>query len=95
MAAALPIVATPVGDIPERLRGLPGCFVRPDDPALLAEALVDAAGHGRVPEAREAVSHLSLENVAHQVDSIYDSVLARGRTGAWLRLLPLASRSES
>jgi teichuronic acid biosynthesis glycosyltransferase TuaC len=80
MAAELPIVATPVGDIEERLRGLPGCFVRPADPVALAEALATALRHGRVPEARRAVLELSLENVARRVNAVYDKVLAPTRS---------------
>jgi len=81
MAAELPIVATPVGDVPERLCGLPGCFVVPPEPARLAEAVVAAVRHGRVPEAREAVAALSLENVARRVNAVYDEVIAATRRG--------------
>jgi glycosyltransferase involved in cell wall biosynthesis len=76
MAAELPIVATPVGDIEERLRGLPGCSVRPANPAALADGLAAAVRHGRVPEARRAVLELSLENVARRVNAVYDKVLS-------------------
>ena len=76
MAAELPIVATPVGDIPERLRGLPGCFVCPSEPEALASALNRAVQHGRAAEAREAILDLSLENVARRVDAVYDQVLS-------------------
>jgi teichuronic acid biosynthesis glycosyltransferase TuaC len=74
MAAELPVVATPVGDVPERLRGLPGCHVRPAEPAALAEALIDAVRHGRVPEARTAVGALSLPRVAEQIAAVYEAV---------------------
>jgi glycosyltransferase involved in cell wall biosynthesis len=80
MAAELPIVATPVGDIEERLRGLPGCSVRPADPVALADGLAVALRHGRVPEARRAVLELGLENVARRVNAVYDSVLSATRS---------------
>jgi glycosyltransferase involved in cell wall biosynthesis len=74
MAAELPVVATPVGDVPERLRGLPGCHVRAAEPAALAEALSDAVRHGRVPEARRAVRALSLPRVAERIAAVYAAV---------------------
>jgi glycosyltransferase involved in cell wall biosynthesis len=79
MAAQLPIVATPVGDVRERLSGLPGCFVVQPDAGRLAEAVIMAVRHGRVPEAREAVAALSLENVAQRVSAVYDKVIAEAR----------------
>lgn len=85
MAAELPVVATPVGDIAERLRGVPACFVRPFDVAALADALKVAVRYGRVPEAREAVSQLSLDRVARQVNSVYDEAIERKSTLKRLR----------
>lgn len=76
MAAELPIVATPVGDVRERLAGVPGCYVRPADPEALKDALSLAIGHGRSPEAREAVAPLSTTAVARSVLSIYEQVSA-------------------
>jgi glycosyltransferase involved in cell wall biosynthesis len=74
MAAELPIVAVPAGDVEERLSGVDGCFVRPYDADELGKALVAAMRHGRAPAAREAVMVLSLERVAQRVVEIYASV---------------------
>src|SRR5204863_7273558 len=79
MAMELPIVATPVGDVPERLDGIPGCFVRPGGPEPMGEALAVAVEHGRVPEAREAVGDLSRARVAEGVVDGYREVPARRR----------------
>jgi glycosyltransferase involved in cell wall biosynthesis len=79
MACELPIVATPVGDIPERLRGIPGCHVLPPDEQRFADALLEALHHGRCPAAREAVSELSLMRVARRVAQVYESVSLVGR----------------
>lgn len=76
LATELPVVSTPVGDVPERLRGLPGCSIRPPDPDALAEGLAAAIRHGRVPEARRAVADLSLDRVARRVLSVYEAVLS-------------------
>jgi glycosyltransferase involved in cell wall biosynthesis len=74
MACELPIVATPVGDVPERLRGLAGCHVLPPDGTAFAEALLDAMSHWPCTAAREAVSSLSLARVAREIAGVYDSV---------------------
>ena len=74
MAAALPIVSTPVGDVPERLAGVPGCHVVAPDVTAFASALADSLIHGRTGEAREAVLPLSLSNVARQVMDVYEQV---------------------
>jgi teichuronic acid biosynthesis glycosyltransferase TuaC len=74
MAAELPIVSTPVGDVPERLRGLPACFVQAPEESALADALASALRHGRVPEARAAVASLSRERVASRVADVYEAV---------------------
>jgi glycosyltransferase involved in cell wall biosynthesis len=72
MAATLPIVATPVGDIPERLEGVAGCFVVRPDPASFAYALIKALSFGRATAAMEAVQALSLPNIASQVAAVYE-----------------------
>jgi glycosyltransferase involved in cell wall biosynthesis len=83
MAMELPVVAVPAGDAEERLAGVEGCAVRPYDEAALADAVGTALGHGRAPEARQAVSALTAENVAAQVLAVYESVLdaSSRRTG--------------
>jgi glycosyltransferase involved in cell wall biosynthesis len=81
MACELPIVATPAGDVPERLAGLPGCHVLAPDPELFAGALLDAIDHKPCAGARIAVAELSLERVAQRIAGVYGSVLAEGRVG--------------
>ena len=74
MAATLPIVAAPVGDVPERLEEVPGGFVVSADPDSFAEALSEAFSFGRAPAAREAVQALSLPHVANRVATLYENV---------------------
>jgi teichuronic acid biosynthesis glycosyltransferase TuaC len=77
MACALPIVATPVGDIPERLHGVGNCFVcEPSAPAF-ADALIRALDGGRAPEARAAVESLGVGAVADRLLEIYDVAAER------------------
>lgn len=74
MAAELPVVATAVGDVPERLAGVPGCTACPPDAAALAAGLRAAIEHGRCPEARAAVAPLGLRAVAERVLAVYAAV---------------------
>ena len=76
MACELPVVATPVGDTPERLRGIPGCYVLPPDELRFADALIQALNHGRCPAARAAIGELSLPHVAERVIHVYESVVS-------------------
>lgn len=75
MASTLPIVATPVGDIPERLRDVAGCFVCEPDPAVFADAILQALAEGRAPAARAAAEPVSMTAIANRLRDIYRSVL--------------------
>jgi glycosyltransferase involved in cell wall biosynthesis len=77
MASELPIVATPVGDVPERLAGVDGCHVCEPDVDRMSAALADALDHGRSAAAREAVAPLSLDAVAARLIGVYHQVLGR------------------
>jgi glycosyltransferase involved in cell wall biosynthesis len=77
MAAELPVVATAVGDVEERLRNVEGCYAGPPAPERLAEALVGALRHGRSAAAREAIAPLSVEAVAHRVLDVYRAGVAK------------------
>lgn len=77
MACELPIVATPVGDVPERLDGVAGCHVLPPDEDAFARGLLDAVTHHPCVAARAAVADLSLERVARRVVGVYESVQRR------------------
>ena len=79
MAAELPAVSTPVGDVPDRLRGISGCHVLPPDPDALADGLAHAVAHGRSPAAREAIADLDSRRWADKVIAIYESVARRRR----------------
>jgi teichuronic acid biosynthesis glycosyltransferase TuaC len=92
MAAELPVVSTPVGDVPERLRGIRGCHVREPEVEALAGALADALMHGRVPEARAAVGRLSSEAVALRIRDLYETVGTKPRTSARKRAAGVFAR---
>jgi glycosyltransferase involved in cell wall biosynthesis len=82
MAAELPVVSTPVGDVPERLHGVPGCHVREPDAEALGDALAEALAHGRAPEARAAIARLSSQAVAIRIRDLYETVRTESRRSA-------------
>lgn len=75
MASALPIVAGPVGDIPERFRGVEGCFLCPLEPEPFAAAILKAIEMDRAPAAREAVREVSMDAIAQRLGNLYRSVV--------------------
>ncbi len=77
LACNLPVVSTPVGDVPERLAGVsPSCIVS-RDPRELANAIVNILRTRQRSNGRERVIHLSLEHVASQILALYQSVLRK------------------
>lgn len=77
MAVGLPVVSAAVGDVPERLRGVPGGFVVDRDVHAMADAVLAALDVGRSAEIREAVLPLSIERVAERVAAVYRDVSRR------------------
>jgi teichuronic acid biosynthesis glycosyltransferase TuaC len=75
MAAALPIVATPVGDIPERFDGVDGCVLCEPDRSEFSSAIIEAFELQRAPAARDAVKSISVDAIAARLHKIYLSVL--------------------
>lgn len=71
MAAELPIVSAPVGDVPERLDGVSGTFVVERRIDAMADALLSALQVGRATTARQAVAELSIERIAARVLHVY------------------------
>lgn len=77
MACGLPVVAAPVGDCAERLRGCtPGAVVaRTSEAFTTATAAVLAAGARS--NGRAAVTPLAIGSVAQRVITVYEKALAR------------------
>jgi len=74
LACNLPVVSVPVGDVPQRLRGVAPSAVVPRNPHALARALKDILSSRRRSNGRELVAHLSLQEIATQVATVYQSV---------------------
>jgi teichuronic acid biosynthesis glycosyltransferase TuaC len=79
MACNLPIVATAVGDVPEVIGGMEGCYLAQQTPADLAAKAALALDLGGRTQGREAIQHLSTHAEAQHVLALYEQVLARRR----------------
>ncbi|MEX2493393.1 MAG: glycosyltransferase family 4 protein [Nitrospirales bacterium] len=71
LACNLPVVSTPVGDIPQRLAGVHPSAVAPSDPKIVADALTKILRQKIRSNGRLCVAHLSLDNVAKRVWNSY------------------------
>ena len=81
MACGCPIVSVDVGDVAERTSGVEGCYVVPTrEPKDIAEALRKALAFNGRTNGRERIIEMGLSNeqVAKQLESIYENVLAGG-----------------
>jgi teichuronic acid biosynthesis glycosyltransferase TuaC len=81
MAANLPIVATPVGDIPDLFAGTPGHFLVQQNIPEIAAALSRALDHGPT-QGRSVIAPLSLEATVTAIAQLYDEVLSRRQVQA-------------
>ena len=78
MACGCPIVSVDVGDVAERTSGLEGCYVVTSrEPKDIAEALQKALAFNSRTNGRERIIEMGLSNeqVAKQLESIYENVL--------------------
>jgi glycosyltransferase involved in cell wall biosynthesis len=87
-AAGLPVIASAVGGLPEVVDdGRSGILVKPDDPAILAEAIrrLGADCHLRAAMGKEgrrrAVRNWSMELMAQRTLKLYDACLSRVGAG--------------
>ena len=81
LACMTPVVAVPVGDVPETIGGLPGCSVVPRDPKALADALLAALHSGRPAELRARAERYSSTRIAQEVIAVYERVVSTGHDG--------------
>ena len=73
MACNLPIVSTPVGDVPERLRNVSPSVVSDDDPTLVS-GVVDVLSDGRRSNGRERAYEVSITMMADRLMDVYRDV---------------------
>lgn len=75
LACNLPIVSVPVGDVPERLKGVHPSAVVPRDPKAIAEALESILLTRNRSNGRDHVAHLALDHVAQLILAVYREAL--------------------
>lgn len=76
MAMELPIVSAPVGDVPERLRGVEGTYVVERDLKAMTDCAQAALEYDRLPNARIAVEEVSVEKIARRIIALYETIVA-------------------
>ena len=76
MACNCPVVSVPVGDVPEVLAGVSGCFLSSYEPADVAEKLQLALAYGKRTEGRKRILELGLDSatVASRIKELYEEV---------------------
>ena len=80
MACGCPIVSVDVGDVAERTSGVEGCYVVTSrEPKDIAEALRKALAFNGCTNGRERIIEMGLSNeqVAKQLESIYENVIGK------------------
>lgn len=83
MACGLPLVATDVGDVRERVAGASRCLVRPRTERAFVEAIAELLEDPRRSDGRTRLSDLEPPIVARSVIGVYEDVLERrGRRAA-------------
>ena len=86
MACNLPVVATPVGDVPEIIGGTDGCYLCSQDPKDVAEKLEAILRRGRRTNGRNDIRHLELGAVAQQFNILYEEVIREKKGKGLARL---------
>lgn len=77
LACNLPIVATDVGDVAERLEEVTPSTVADDD-SHLVDGLIAALAQGERSNGREAAREVSVERMGERIVEVYGRVLAEG-----------------
>lgn len=79
MACNLPIVSTPVGDVPSVIAGSEGCYVCSQDPTDVANKLQLALDFGRRTSGREQVRPMELSAISKRIIAVYEDALSKSR----------------
>ncbi|MGH7615162.1 MAG: glycosyltransferase family 4 protein [Gemmatimonadales bacterium] len=78
LACDLPVVSVPIGDVAERLKGIEGCELCPDErPETIAAGLERVLRRGQRVAGRIAVAPLAEEAITARLIGLYQTVLRR------------------
>jgi teichuronic acid biosynthesis glycosyltransferase TuaC len=73
----LPVIGTPVGDLPERIGTMDGCRIVEPEPRVVRAALEEALARRERLVPPESLAELRLDRIAERIESIYRDVLRR------------------
>src|SRR5579863_3661610 len=76
MAVNLPLITVDVGDAAERIGSAEGCYLVPREAEAIAARIVEVCRKGARSRGREAIAHLSIENVARRIVEVYAAAAA-------------------
>jgi len=93
MACNLPIVSTPVGDVPEVIGDTEGCYLCSQEPQDVAEKLEEALHWGKRTNGREKIAHLEISTISQRIIAIYEEVL-KDKKSSWWKPLRLWQRNQ-
>jgi len=81
MASNCPVVSVPVGDVPEVIDGLEGCFLSNYDAIELSKKIKLALDFGKKTKGRERILELSLDAkmIAEMISNVYKLVLFKSK----------------
>jgi teichuronic acid biosynthesis glycosyltransferase TuaC len=86
MACNLPIVSTPVGDVPEMIGDTEGCYLCSQDPDDVAQKLELALQWGKRTDGREKIGYMDIRAVSRMIISVYEDLLRRKKGRGLARL---------
>lgn len=74
MACNLPIVSTPVGDVPKVISETEGCYLTSYEPADIAEKILKSLGFGKRTDGCNRINHLDSRVIATRIISLYKEI---------------------
>lgn len=77
MACNLPIVSVDVGDVPDILRGVEGCYICPRDPISIAEKVKQILEQRSRTNGREKTQRYELSSIAKRIIQVYEEIIWR------------------
>ena len=75
MACNLPVVSVDVGDVPDVMTGVDGCYICPRDPKSIAEKLALILERCERTNGREKTKRYDLRLTAKRIIRVYEQVL--------------------
>jgi glycosyltransferase involved in cell wall biosynthesis len=76
LACNLPIVTVKVGDVEERLAGLPNCFIEEYNENSLANKLKQVLLNKEKMNFRDSLNDIEINTIAHKIKKVYEETLS-------------------